>query len=124
MPTPRWIYVHTDAVQTVGKLSIDVKELGVDLLSLSGHKIYGPKGIGALYVRKGVKMDPLVHGGHHERNRRAGTENVPGIIGLGKAAEVAQAELSQNEQKIRALRDRLEQGILERIPEVVCQRTS
>jgi len=112
------IYVHTDAVQTVGKLPIDVKELGVDLLSLSGHKIYGPKGIGALYVRKGVKMDPLLHGGHHERNRRAGTENVPGIIGLGKAAEIAQAELSQNERKIRVLRDRLEQGILERIPEV------
>jgi cysteine desulfurase len=112
------IYVHTDAVQTVGKLPIDVKELGVDLLSLSGHKIYGPKGIGALYVRKGVKMDPLLHGGHHERNRRAGTENVPGIIGLGKATEVAQAELSQNERKIRVLRDRLEQGILERIPEV------
>jgi cysteine desulfurase len=112
------IYVHTDAVQTVGKLPIDVKELGVDLLSLSGHKIYGPKGIGALYVRKGVKMDPLLHGGHHERNRRAGTENVPGIIGLGKAAQVAQAELPLNEPKIRVLRDRLEQGILERIPEV------
>lgn len=112
------IYVHTDAVQTVGKLPIDVKELGVDLLSLSGHKIYGPKGIGALYVRKGVKMDPLLHGGHHERNRRAGTENVPGIIGLGKAAEIAQVELSQNEKRIRVLRDRLEQEILERIPEV------
>jgi cysteine desulfurase len=112
------IYVHTDAVQTVGKLPIDVKELGVDLLSLSGHKIYGPKGIGALYVRKGVKIEPLLHGGHHEKNRRAGTENVPGIIGLGKAAEVAQAELSQNERKVRVLRDRLEQGILERIPEV------
>jgi cysteine desulfurase len=112
------IYVHTDAVQTVGKLPIDVKELGVDLLSLSGHKIYGPKGIGALYVRKGVKIEPLLHGGHHEKNRRAGPENVPGIIGLGKAAEVAQAELSQNERKVRVLRDRLEQGILERIPEV------
>jgi cysteine desulfurase len=112
------VYVHTDAVQTVGKLPIDVKALGVDLLSLSGHKVYGPKGIGALYVRKGVTIDPLLHGGHHERNRRAGTENCPGIIGLGKAAEIAQAELSQNEKKIRALRDRLEQGILERIPEV------
>ena len=112
------IYAHTDAVQTVGKLPIDVKELGVDLLALSGHKIYGPKGIGALYIRKGVKIDPLLHGGHHERKRRAGTENVPGIIGLGMAAEMAQAELSQNEKKIRALRDRLEQGILERIPEV------
>jgi cysteine desulfurase len=112
------IYVHTDAVQTVGKLPIDVKGLDVDLLSLSAHKIYGPKGIGALYVRKGVRIDPLLHGGHHERNRRAGTENVAGIIGLGKAAEVAQAELSQNERKIRVLRDRLEKGILERIPEV------
>ena len=112
------IYAHTDAVQTVGKLPIDVKELGVDLLALSGHKIYGPKGIGALYIRKGVKIDPLLHGGHHERKRRAGTENVPGIIGLGMAAEMAQAELSQNEKKIRALRDRLEMRILERIPEV------
>lgn len=112
------IYIHTDAVQTVGKLPIDVKKLGVDLLSLSGHKIYGPKGIGALYIRKGVKMDPLLHGGHHERNRRAGTENVPGIIGLGTAAAVAQTELSQNERKIRVLRDRLEKEILERIPEV------
>jgi cysteine desulfurase len=113
------IYFHTDAIQTVGKLPIDVKAMGMDLLSLSGHKMYGPKGIGSLYVRKGVKLDPLVHGGHHERNRRAGTENVPGIIGLGKAAEVVQAALSQNETKIRALRDRLEQGILERIPEVI-----
>jgi cysteine desulfurase len=112
------IYVHTDAVQTVGKLPIDVKGLDVDLLSLSAHKIYGPKGIGALYVRKGVRVDPLLHGGHHERNQRAGTENVPGIIGLGKAAEVAQAELFQNAQKIRVLRDRLEQGILKLIPEV------
>jgi cysteine desulfurase len=113
------IYVHTDAIQTVGKLLIDVKALGVDLLSLSGHKMYGPKGIGALYVRKGVKADPLLHGGHHEGNRRAGTENCAGIIGLGKAAEVARAELSRNEIKIRSLRDKLEQRILERIPEVI-----
>lgn len=113
------IYFHTDAVQTVGKIQIDVKTLGVDLLSLSAHKMYGPKGIGALYVRKGVTIDPLVHGGHHERSRRAGTENCPGIIGLGKAAEIAEAELSANEQKIRYLRDKLEKGILERIPEVI-----
>ena len=113
------IYFHTDAVQTVGKIQIDVKAMDVDLLSLSAHKMYGPKGIGALYVRKGVTIDPLVHGGHHERNRRAGTENVPGIIGLGKAAEIAEAELSANEQKIRYLRDKLERGILERIPEVI-----
>jgi cysteine desulfurase len=115
----RKITIHTDAVQTVGKLAIDVQKLGVDLLSLSAHKMYGPKGIGALYVRKGVRIDPLVHGGHHERNRRAGTENVPGIVGLGMAAELARAELADNEKKIRALRDRLEQGILKRIPEVV-----
>jgi cysteine desulfurase len=112
------IFVHTDAIQTVGKLPVDVKALGVDLLSLSGHKMYGPKGIGALYMRKGVKVDPLLHGGHHERHQRAGTENCPGIIGLGKAAEVVRVELSRNERWIRALRDKLEQGILERIPEV------
>jgi cysteine desulfurase len=113
------IYFHTDAIQTVGKLVIDVKAMGVGLLSLSGHKMYGPKGIGALYARKGVTIDPLVHGGHHERNRRAGTENVPGIVGLGTAAELVQAELTHNEVQIRALRDRLEMGILERIPEVI-----
>lgn len=113
------IYFHTDAVQTVGKIQVDVKAMDLDLLSLSGHKFHGPKGIGALYVRKGVQIDPLVHGGHHERNRRAGTENVPGIIGLGKAAEIAQLELSVNEQKIRYLCDKLEKGILERIPEVI-----
>jgi cysteine desulfurase len=113
------VSVHTDAIQTVGKLPVDVKAMGVDLLSLSGHKMYGPKGIGVLYVRTGVKVDPLVHGGHHERNRRAGTENCPGIIGLGKAAEVVRAELSHNEEKVRALRDKLEEGILERIPEVI-----
>jgi cysteine desulfurase len=113
------IYFHTDAVQTVGKMLVDVKAMDIDLLSLSGHKFYGPKGIGALYVRKGVQIDPLVHGGHHEWNRRAGTENVPGIIGLGKAAEIAEAELSANEQKIRYLCAKLEKGILERIPEVI-----
>jgi len=113
------IYFHTDAVQTVGKIQIDVKAMDVDLLSLSAHKMYGPKGIGALYVRKGVKIDPLVHGGHHERNRRAGTENVPGIIGLGKAAEIAHVEIAENERKVRYLRDNLERGILERIPEVI-----
>jgi cysteine desulfurase len=113
------IYFHTDAVQTVGKLQVDVKGIDIDLLSLSVHKFYGPKGIGALYVRKGVQIDPLLHGGHHEMNRRAGTENVPGIIGLGKAAEIAEAELYENERKIRYLRDKLEQEILKRIPEVI-----
>ena len=113
------IYFHTDAVQTVGKIRVDVKAMDIDLLSLSAHKFYGPKGIGALYVRTGVQIDPLVHGGHHEWNRRAGTENVAGMIGLGKAAEIARAELSANEQKIRSLCTKLEKGILERIPEVI-----
>jgi cysteine desulfurase len=113
------IYVHTDAVQATGKIPLDVKVMAVDLLSLSAHKMYGPKGIGALYVRRGVKIDPLVHGGHHERNRRAGTENIPGIIGLGKAAEIALDEMAENERRIRSLRDKLERGILERIPEVI-----
>jgi cysteine desulfurase len=115
----RGITVHTDAIQTVGKLAINVRSLAVDLLSLSGHKMYGPKGIGALYVRTGVRIDPLLHGGHHEHNRRAGTENAPGIVGLGMAAEIARVELAENEKHVRALRDRLEQGIRERIPEMV-----
>jgi cysteine desulfurase len=113
------IYFHTDAIQTVGKIQVDVKEMNIDLLSLSGHKFYGPKGIGALYVRKGVQIDPLLHGGHHERNRRAGTENVPGIIGLGKTTEIAHLEIAENERKVRSLRDTLERGIVERIPEVI-----
>lgn len=113
------IYFHTDAVQAVGKIPLDVKAMDVDLLSLSAHKMYGPKGIGALYVRRGVQIDPLVHGGHHERNLRAGTENIPGIIGLGKAAEIALGEMAENERTVRSLRDKLEQGILERIPEVL-----
>ena len=113
------IYFHTDAVQAAGKIPLDVKAIAVDLLSLSAHKMYGPKGIGALYVRRGVQIDPLVHGGHHERNRRAGTENIPGIVGLGTAAEIALGEMAENERRIRSLRDKLEQGILERIPEVI-----
>jgi len=113
------IFFHTDAVQTVGKTQVDVKAMDIDLLSLSAHKFHGPKGIGALYVRKGVTLDPLLHGGHHEGNRRAGTENVPGIIGLGKAAEIAEAELYENDQKVRYLRDKLEQEILKRVPEVI-----
>lgn len=105
---------HTDAVQAVGKIPIDLKTTEIDMLSLSGHKLHGPKGIGALYVRKGVKFKPLIRGGHQERGRRGGTENVPAIIGLGKAAELAMAHLGEEGTRVRALRDRLEQGILQK----------
>lgn len=111
-------YFHTDAVQAVGKIPIDVNDLGIDLLSLSAHKLYGPKGVGALYVKKGIKFEPLLHGGQHEKNRRAGTENVSGIVGLGEAARIAKVEMVNEEEKIRLLRDKLEQGIKDRIPEV------
>jgi cysteine desulfurase NifS len=107
---------HTDAVQAVGKIPIDVKEWDVDLLTLSGHKIHGPKGIGALYIRQGVDLDPLVHGGKQEGGLRAGTENVPGIVGLGKAAELAIQRLPEM-GRVRALRDRLEEGIRTIVPE-------
>ncbi|MBR1279391.1 cysteine desulfurase NifS [Bradyrhizobium sp. AUGA SZCCT0283] len=104
---------HTDAVQAVGKIPLDLKATGIDMLSLSGHKLHGPKGIGALYLRKGTKFSPLVRGGPQERRRRGGTENVPGIVGLGKAAELALAQLQDEEGRVRALRDRLERGILQ-----------
>ena len=113
------IYFHTDAVQAVGKLEIDVKELGVDFLSLSGHKIYAPKGVAAVYIRKGVDVCPLLHGGHQERGLRGGTENTLGIIALGKACEVAMREREKWVEKIWSLRERLRKGILERIPEVI-----
>jgi len=114
----RHIYFHTDAVQSAGKIPIDVNRLGVDLLSISGHKIHAPKGIGALYVRKGVKLASQQHGGHHERDRRAGTENVAGIVGLGKAAELARSHLAEQIEHTRSLRDYLEAGAQERIPYV------
>jgi cysteine desulfurase len=104
---------HTDAVQAVGKISLDLKATGIDMLSLSGHKLHGPKGIGALYLRKGTKFNPLVRGGPQERRRRGGTENVPGIVGLGKAAELALAQLQDEQGRVRTLRDRLERGILQ-----------
>jgi cysteine desulfurase len=103
------IYLHTDAVQTTGHIPVDVNELNVDLLSVSAHKLYGPKGIGALYIRKGTKISSFMHGGGQERGKRASTENVPGIVGFGKAAEIAQQE------KLTALRDRLIKGILKSI---------
>ncbi|MDJ0805086.1 MAG: cysteine desulfurase NifS, partial [Desulfobacterales bacterium] len=113
----RGIVLHTDAVQAVGKVPIDLARTGVDLLSLSGHKLHGPKGIGALYIRKGTKFKPLMVGGHQEHGRRAGTENVPGIIGLGKACELAAGKLDDIGTRVRSLRDRLENALLETVPQ-------
>ena len=113
------IYFHTDAVQTAGHLPINVNELGVDLLSMSAHKLYGPKGVGALYIRKGTRIVPFIYGGGQENNRRASTENVPGIVGFGAAAELALEELrSGAEAKLIPLREKLIKGIFEKIPEV------
>ncbi|MDH5186959.1 MAG: cysteine desulfurase NifS [candidate division WOR-3 bacterium] len=109
---------HTDAVASCGKLKLDVKELGVDLLTISAHKIHGPKGSGALYVKNGIKLEPIIHGGHQEQGMRAGTENLPGIVGLGKACSILKNTMDEDIKKIEALRDRLEQGIFKRIPEV------
>jgi len=109
---------HTDAVQAVGSLPVDVAELGVDLLSLSGHKLYGPKGVGALYVKRGTRLQPILHGGGHERRLRSGTENVPGIVGLGVALTLATERLPEVCPRLEALRDRLATGVQERIPEV------
>ena len=109
------IYFHTDAVQTVGHIPVNVDELGVDLLSISAHKLYGPKGVGALYIRKGTKLVSLVHGGEQERGRRAGTYNAPGIIGFGRAVELAQQEMNQEAERLTPLRDKLINGLLERI---------
>ena len=104
---------HTDAVQAVGKVPVDLKDSEIDMLSLSGHKLHGPKGIGALYLRKGTKFKPLICGGPQERRRRGGTENVPAIVGLGKAAELTATSLDQGRVRVGALRDRLEQGVLQ-----------
>ena len=112
----RGALVHTDAVQAVGKIPVDVGALGVDLLSLSAHKFNGPKGVGALWIRRGTRLVPLLTGGRHERNRRAGTENVPGIVGLGVAARLAREKLEGEAARLAALRDRLEAGILARVP--------
>ncbi len=114
----RGIVFHTDAVQAVGKVPIDVKTLKVDLLTLSGHKLYGPKGVGALFVRRGVRLVPLMHGGHQERNRRGGTENVAGLVGLGKACEMAAEHMEESVRHMSALRDRLEKGLMEKIPDI------
>ncbi len=110
---------HTDAVQAVGKLVINLQASGIDMLSLSGHKLHAPKGVGALYVRRGVKLTPLLHGGGQERGRRASTENVPGIVGLGRAAALAMPDLPASSLRLAALRDRLEQGVLASIDDVL-----
>jgi cysteine desulfurase len=111
------IYFHTDAVQSVGKISVNVKSLQVDLLSLSGHKLYAPKGIGAIYIKGGTRLRQLLYGGHHQRGFRPGTENVAGIVGLGKAAELARLRLAADAAHISALRDKLEQSLLARVPD-------
>src|SRR5437764_895889 len=114
----RSIPCHVDAVQTFGKIPLAVDALGIDVLSFSGHKIYGPKGIAGLYIRKGTKMVSIQHGGEHERRRRAGTENLPGIVGLGKAVEVRARDMQAEAERVAALRDRLWEGVRARVPEV------
>jgi cysteine desulfurase len=106
------VYFHTDAVQAAGKVPLDVDAIGCDLLSISGHKLHAPQGVGALYVRKGTSLEAMMYGGRHERSRRAGTENVPGIVGLGKAAELARSRITCGETNMAAMRDRLERSLL------------
>jgi cysteine desulfurase len=117
----RGVLFHTDATQSIGKIPFNVNELNVDLVSLSGHKMYGPKGVGALYVRRKnprVVLVPMIDGGGHERGMRSGTLNVPGIVGLGKAAEIARAEMQEEYHRIYGLREKLRRGIMDEIPEV------
>ena len=117
MAKEKGVLFHTDAVQAVGKTPIDLAHLPADMLSLSGHKLHAPKGIGVLYVRKGVRFRPFLRGGHQEKGRRAGTENVPYIVGLGAAAKLAADHMQEERVNVALLRDRLEQGLLERIPD-------
>ncbi len=114
----RNITFHTDAVQGAGKVPIDVKKMNIDLLTVSGHKLYAPKGVGALYVKRGVRLVPVIHGGHQERNRRGGTENTAGIVALGKACEIAARDMETEIKQITVLRDRLEKGLMENISHV------
>ena len=110
---------HTDAVQSVGKIPVDVQELNVDMLSMSAHKIYGPKGVGAIYIRKGTRITPWSHGGHHERSRRAGTENLPGIVGLAKAVEIAHRDMEEQSQHLRNLTETFYKKLTQTIPDVI-----
>jgi cysteine desulfurase len=114
----RGVAFHSDAVQTLAKIPVKVDDLGVDLLSLSGHKIYGPKGIGALYARKGMRLQPIMHGGGQERKLRSGTENTPGIVGFGKAVEIGAREMEQESARVKGLRDKLIRRVLAEIPSV------
>jgi cysteine desulfurase len=116
MAHAKGVLFHTDAVQAVGKVPLDLKNTKIDMLSLSGHKLHAPKGVGALYLRRGTRFRPFLRGGHQERGRRAGTENVPGIVALGAAARLARQNLNLENTKVRALRDRLERGLLEAVP--------
>lgn len=113
----RGALMHTDAVQTCGRVPIDVNDLGVDLLTISGHKFYGPKGVGAIYLRKGTRLEPMIHGGGHEKNIRSGTENIPGMVGMGKAAELASERMMQDNPRIQSMRDKLIDDILNNIDE-------
>lgn len=109
---------HTDAVQAAGKIKIDVQDLNVDLLTISGHKLYGPKGVGALFIKRGTRLVPIIHGGHQERNRRGGTENVAGIVAMGKAAEIAMRDMDKETEHLQALKVRLEKCMTEKIPHI------
>jgi cysteine desulfurase len=113
----RGVFIHTDAVQAVGKVPLDMQKLPVDLLAFSGHKFHAPKGVGGLFIRRGLKIRPFLIGGHQERSRRGGTENLASIVGMGRAAELAKSNLPEELTRVRALRDRLEQGILRKIPD-------
>ncbi len=115
----RGVLIHTDCAQSIGKVPVNVTELGVDLLSIAGHKLYAPKGVGALFVRRGVQVEPLIHGAAHEKNRRAGTENVPYIVGLGIAAEIAAALLPAVTEKLKRLRDRLHEALKAGLGEII-----
>lgn len=110
------VYLHTDAVQAFGRVPVDVQSMGVDMLSISAHKLYGPKGVGALYARKGTRLGPLLYGGGQERGKRSGTENVPGIVGLGKAAELAAVSMEEEIPRLTKLRNRLISGVLDKVP--------
>src|SRR5690606_2687220 len=112
----REILFHTDAAPTVGQIPVSVQEIGCDMLSLAAHKFYGPKGVGALYVRRGVHLEPLIHGGGQEQERRAGTENVAGIVGMARALENSCRTMQARAARVKELRDRLEKGLLERVP--------